>query len=66
MLKLDRREECCGCCACAAACPHGAIRMAQDGMGFRYPEIDKDMCVDCGLCEKVCDLPCTLTPFVRH
>lgn len=54
MITLLHREDCSGCCACAAACPHGAIRMVQDGMGFRYPEIDKDLCVDCGLCEKVC------------
>ena len=23
-------------------------------MGFLYPEVDKDLCVDCGLCDKVC------------
>lgn len=23
-------------------------------MGFRYPVINKDLCTDCGLCEKVC------------
>lgn len=23
-------------------------------MGFRYPVIDRDLCVDCGLCRKVC------------
>ena len=28
--------------------------MEADGMGFRYPVIDKDLCTDCGLCEKVC------------
>lgn len=51
---VSRREDCSGCCACAAACPHGAIRMEADGMGFRYPLIDRTLCVDCGLCEKVC------------
>ena len=54
MINLCHREDCSGCCACADACPHGAIRMVQDGMGFRYPEIDKSLCVDCGLCERVC------------
>lgn len=50
----SKREDCSGCCACAAACPHGAIRMAADGMGFRYPVIDSSLCVKCGLCDHVC------------
>ncbi|MBP5333118.1 MAG: Coenzyme F420 hydrogenase/dehydrogenase, beta subunit C-terminal domain [Bacteroidales bacterium] len=54
MIKLAHREDCCGCAACAAACPHGAIRMEADGMGFRYPAVDASLCVDCGLCEEVC------------
>lgn len=54
MIKLAHREECCGCGACAAACPHGAIRMEADGMGFRYPSVDTSLCVNCGLCEEVC------------
>ena len=28
--------------------------MQPDVMGFLYPVVDKDKCVDCGLCEKVC------------
>lgn len=51
---LQKRQDCSGCCACAAVCAHHAIRMEQDGMGFRYPVIDEDACVHCGLCEKVC------------
>ena len=54
MISLAHREDCCGCGACAAACPHGAIRMEADGMGFRYPVVDTALCVDCGLCEEVC------------
>lgn len=58
----DRREDCSGCCACASVCAHGAIRMETDGMGFRYPVIDRDSCVECGLCEKVC----AFHPVVRN
>jgi len=54
VIKLAHREDCCGCGACAAACPHDAIKMVADGMGFRYPEVDVSACVECGLCEKVC------------
>ena len=29
--------------------------MRADAMGFVYPKVDMNLCVDCGLCEKVCD-----------
>lgn len=28
--------------------------MPPDVLGFKYPEVDKEKCTDCGLCEKVC------------
>jgi ferredoxin len=28
--------------------------MAPDGMGFPYPAVDRDLCVDCGICDRVC------------
>lgn len=54
MIALTDRRQCCGCSACASACPHGAIEMVADGMGFLYPRINPELCTDCGLCEKVC------------
>ena len=54
MIRLADRKDCCGCGACAAVCPHGAISMVPDGMGFRYPRVDMDRCVDCHRCEDVC------------
>ena len=54
-MKLDKQpNQCCGCSACAEACPTGAIRMLPDAEGFLYPSIDNDKCVDCGACVKVC------------
>lgn len=49
-----KKTDCCGCTACESVCPHGAIRMVPDTIGFLYPEVDDLLCVDCGLCERVC------------
>lgn len=54
MLKINSKFECCGCTACANSCPKEAIAMEFDEFGFLYPRIDMNLCVDCGLCEKVC------------
>lgn len=49
-----QKEECCGCGACAAACPADAIRMAWDREGFSYPRVDEEKCIGCKRCEQVC------------
>ena len=54
MIQLKDKSNCCGCTACATICPHDAISMKPDAMGFLYPNIDYTLCVDCHLCEKVC------------
>lgn len=48
-------SECCGCGACLNICPKNAISMRKDDAGFIYPFVDKDKCINCGLCEKVCN-----------
>ena len=53
MIHIENRNQCSGCSACADACPHRAIRMAPDGMGFPYPAVDGDLCVDRGICDCV-------------
>ena len=55
-MRVDSKnvEECCGCTACESICPHDAIRMKADVLGFLYPQIDETKCVDCSLCMKVC------------
>ncbi|WP_456035583.1 4Fe-4S dicluster domain-containing protein [Senegalimassilia anaerobia] len=47
-------SECCGCSACYAVCPKGAIRMIPNRHGFLYPKIDEVVCVRCGKCLSVC------------
>ena len=54
MINILDKKDCCGCTACASICPRSAIEMKPDVLGFIYPEIDKNKCTDCGLCDKVC------------
>ena len=54
MTTIVEKKRCCGCYSCYNACPVGAIRMEDDEEGFAYPEIDAEMCIDCGRCQDVC------------
>ena len=56
MIKIEKKEECCGCSACYNICPKNAIHMQEDEKGFKYPVIDKEKCINCGLCQKVCPI----------
>ena len=50
------KKDCSGCGVCAERCPQNAITRKPDGFGFWYPEIDPKLCVDCGICRKVCHM----------
>ncbi len=54
MINIENKENCCGCTACASICSRNAIELKPDALGFLYPEVNEDLCNDCGLCEKVC------------
>lgn len=54
MIKIDDKSKCCGCSACIQKCPRQCISMQLDEEGFYYPVTDDLICIDCGLCEKVC------------
>lgn len=54
MIKITNPKDCCGCTACVSICAHDAITMEPDALGFLYPKVDESKCVDCELCEKVC------------
>ena len=56
MIDIKRKEDCCGCNACGDACPKGCITFETDIEGFSYPVVDKDTCINCHLCEKVCPI----------
>ncbi len=54
MQLFDDKGKCCGCGLCAAVCKKKAITMKMDNMGFIYPEIDGNLCIECGKCVKIC------------
>lgn len=54
MIHVVNKADCCGCTACASICPRNAITMQPDALGFRYPKVNKEICIECNLCEKVC------------
>ena len=73
MIEIINKTDCCGCTACANACPKNAIVMEPDEEGFLYPKVLADKCVDCGLCDKVCPILAEKSPqhevkgyIVRH
>lgn len=57
--------NCTGCSACKSVCAHKAISMTQTGEGFLYPYVDENLCVDCGLCQKVCPANSEMTKDCR-
>lgn len=64
---VDKRN-CCGCHACVSACPQNCISMNSDNLGFLYPNVETEKCINCGICNKVCPAQVQLkekeyTPF---
>ncbi len=54
MIQIRDKGKCCGCNACGDICARRAITFRTDLEGFWYPEVNPELCTDCGLCEKVC------------
>lgn len=53
-LRSTHKSECFGCEACVQVCSKKAIVMQEDNEGFRYPAVNGELCINCGLCHKVC------------
>lgn len=62
MIKISRKEDCCGCAVCADICPKNCITMKPDEKGFLYPEADAEKCIECHMCERACPVSEPLRP----
>ena len=47
-------HQCTSCQLCGAVCPKGAITIGLDKEGYYRPTVNDELCIDCGLCVKVC------------
>ena len=63
MIYITEKKDCCGCSACVSVCPKQCITMREDKEGFLYPYVENTKCVNCGLCEKVCN---ELNPYEKR
>lgn len=52
-IQIIPENNCTGCMMCGDICPREAIRY-QIKQGFWYPVVDKNKCIDCGICLKKC------------
>lgn len=52
--EICKREQCTGCMACYNICPKSCITMAEGKLGQIQPDVNESICIDCGLCKKVC------------
>lgn len=55
-IELPYGKDCSACGACWTVCPVDAIEMKAGVEGFRYPAIQKEICIRCGKCVRVCNL----------
>lgn len=53
MKTVCQPNQCAGCHACSAICNKGAIQI-NDAFSAYNAVIDEVLCIDCGLCKKVC------------
>lgn len=51
---MNQKKQCTGCRACEQLCPKNAIHMVEDEEGFLTPEVDHNLCINCGICANKC------------
>lgn len=65
--RLKTADECVGCMGCAQVCRHSAISTVCSDFGYRLPFVEKEKCIQCRQCEKVCSMPllCSSEQFTK-
>lgn len=53
---ICKEELCTGCMACYNICNKNAITMTPDIEGFLRPQINKNKCIGCNLCKRICPI----------
>lgn len=53
-MKIARDTDCTSCMACIDSCHKGALSFSINEEGFYHICFDESLCVNCGLCTKVC------------
>ena len=48
-------KDCVLCMACVNACPKKAIYLDEDENGYERIRVNIEKCIDCGICESVCE-----------
>lgn len=56
MITIEDKKDCCGCESCVQRCPKQCISFVADNEGFFYPKVNKNICIECGICLKVCPI----------
>lgn len=54
-------DKCTGCFACQNICSTNAIKLQLNEEGFFYPYLNKEICIECGRCNKVCPISREIT-----
>ena len=67
MIEIKDKSLCSGCSACEQVCPKNCIKLIPDNEGFLYPSVNKEECINCGLCDKTCPIlnPIEEKPFCQ-
>ena len=47
-------NRCSGCGGCKNICPVDAVSLEENDLGYLLPKVDKEKCIQCGLCLKGC------------
>lgn len=53
-IEILAKNQCTGCMLCGDLCVRSSIIFKEDEEGFLYPSINKDTCIECGICVKCC------------